>query len=222
MKIWSGLGNLSFEWAKNTPLWKWKFGQDLALWGFEWAKNTPTPWKWKFGQVLALWVLNGQEYPPPSLKMNIWSGLATLSFEWPRILPPLPENENLVRTWHPTDTFSFFMYRYIHLQAPDCTDTLSMDIAPLSALGSITPVSNMTLSEPNGTVTDTSLHPSVSESKSISMKKCYSVAGVMLPIWLKIRREWIKILFKSLRKQALLISHLLKMYVWLQRDSWRR
>ena len=30
--------------------------------------------------------------PPPHPKIEIWSGLGTLSFDYPRILPPAPKN----------------------------------------------------------------------------------------------------------------------------------
>ena len=69
----------------------------------------PPPNKLQFGQDMALWVLTTPVYqtapPPPhprtprkSRKIEIWTGLGTLSFDYPR-LPP-PPHWNLDRTWH--------------------------------------------------------------------------------------------------------------------------
>ena len=63
---------------------------------------TPPPPQLKFGQDLALWVLITPVYPPPPTpQIEIWTGLGTLSFDYPS-LPPSP-NWN----WTRLGTLSF-------------------------------------------------------------------------------------------------------------------
>ena len=107
------LPRIPYSWIDSPlPPQKWKVGKNLACplppekwnlartWHFEfWLhKNTLLPPKLKFVQDLALWVLTTQEYTP-HLKIEIWPGLGTLSFDYPRIPPSPSENWNLARTW---------------------------------------------------------------------------------------------------------------------------
>ena len=61
----------------------------MALWGFEWTRNTPTP-KMKIWSGLGTLSVEWPRIPQPPTKIKIWSGLVTLSVEWPRIPPPPP------------------------------------------------------------------------------------------------------------------------------------
>ena len=101
MKIWSGLGTLSFRLPRIPPP-PMKIGQDFGLWVLGYQEYPPHQWKlvrtldfefrllrislpkMKICQDLGLWVLGYQEYPPTN---ENWSGLWTLSFRLLRIPP---------------------------------------------------------------------------------------------------------------------------------------
>ena len=60
MKIWSGLGTLSWQEYPSSPN-----ENSIRIWDFEFwvAKNTPPPSQKKFGKDLGLRVLSCQKYP---------------------------------------------------------------------------------------------------------------------------------------------------------------